>query len=67
MKTKSNLKPVDPPKRRGRPRIDPTGIQRPIAVRLTPAQIRFLVASFGGIGPGVRQLTDAAMKSGRKK
>lgn len=48
-----------PPKRGpGRPRIDPTGPQKPVSVMLTPGQRDYLLGRYDSISAGLRELVE---------
>lgn len=54
---------TQPPKRTvGRPRLDPTGLQVPQSIRLTPTEIEHLRELGGSVNRGVQQLVRESME-----
>lgn len=46
----------------GRPRLDPTGVQIPQSIRLTPTEIEYLRRLGGSVNRGVQQLVRWSME-----
>ncbi len=56
--------PTEPVKRgRGRPPKDESGTQKPCSVRLAPAEEAHLLAKYGSVNAGVRELVKLDMES----
>jgi len=47
----------------GRPRLDPSGVQAPCCVKLTPEEQTFLRGYGGSVNAGVRKLVTEKMES----